>query len=189
MRTSALLLLAMSVLFVDSSEAQQKRNGLIGTAAVTRGSSSCSGDINWCANSEAGWGQYFRFGGFVSNNLAVVIETTRFSKDLGEGVTQRDVYFTIGLNLYPSPSNNFFLSGGLGRGRSEIEDGAGFAEISGLAYSVGLGVDIGAKSDLKASLTPFVKYFSTSGGRINVDGFTETGYNSSLTQLGIGLTF
>ena len=182
-------LFAMIVLFLSTTTAtaQVKRSGFVGTAAVTTSSSTCNGD--GCDGSEKGWGQYGRVGGFVSNNLAVVLEWSRFSADVGDGFTQRDVYATIGVNLYPSPTNNFFLSGGLGRGKSTADDGYDFAEITGMAYTVGVGIDLMPKQEIGFSITPFLKYYSTTGGKINVSGLTASGYNASLTQLGLGVTF
>lgn len=187
MQRAIIAVVVAIVAATDTLTAQQSRSGFVGTAAVTTSSSSCTGD--GCDGSEKGWGQYGRVGGFVSNNLAVVLEWSRFSADVGEGFTQRDVYATIGVNLYPSPTNNFFLSAGLGRGKSTADDGYDFAEITGMAYTVGLGIDLMPKQDIGFSITPFLKYYSTTGGKINVSGFTATGYNASLTQVGLGVTF
>lgn len=185
-RSAAVLFLLAT--YAIRSDAQITRSGLAATVGIASVASTCSD----CDGSESGAGMFYRIGGFVSNQLAITLDLSDFKKNLGDGIKQDDGYFVVAASYYPSNTSNFFLSGGIGRGRSTVDDGYDYVEITGMAYSVGAGIDLGFRGNDKSGIeyffTPFIKYYSTTGGRIDFSGSKDTGVNASLLQIGIGLT-
>jgi hypothetical protein len=170
------------ILSAQSIGAQIARTGLGGTYGLAQTSSSCSD----CDGSESGIGGFYKVHWFASNQLSVGIEASDFRKSWSDGLKQSDAFFTFSAQYYPSNEREFFISGGIGRGRSSVDDGYDFAEITGLALSVGAGYD--AHLSKSYYLTPFIKLNSTMSGRLNVSGSTSTGVNATLFQLGVGIT-
>ena len=171
-----------SVILSTSASAQLVRKGLTGTYGLAQTSSSCSD----CDGSESGFGGYYKIHWFASNQLSVGLEASDFRKSWSDGLKQSDAFFTFSAQYYPSNDKEFHITGGIGRGRSSVDDGYDFAEITGLAFSIGAGYDYHLSKSY--FLTPFIKFNTTTGGRINVSGFTDTGVNATLFQIGVGIT-
>ena len=80
------------------------------------------------------------------------------------------------LRFYPSLTNGFFLTAGLGLGKVSADATDGIRSNTGTAALIGLGYDV--RVGANASLTPFWNAFST--------GALGTNYN--VGHLGLGLT-
>jgi hypothetical protein len=157
------------------AEAQhpQSREGFwfnIGLGVGSLGCSDCGGER------EIGPTGGLALGGTLSNQWLLGAFSNGWSKT-EDGVTITAGTLVVGARLYPSPSSGFFIVGGVGIGRIDVDLGEfGSAGETGTGALLGLGWDIRLASTV--SLTPF-----WNGAAIKVsDGDANFG------QLGIGIT-
>jgi hypothetical protein len=128
---------------------------------------------------------YLRVGGYVSPQFFLGVEGTgwiRNSDDLERRIAAASVVFLA----YPSRSAGLFLRAGAGAIRAVIED-ADFSLVGeGLAWSVGLGFDIGLGA---AALTPFVTYLGSREVAADLNGVSlGVDLNPDILQFGLALT-
>lgn len=155
-----------------------------GSAGVT--CSECESDR------ESAPSMYLRIGGTVRPSVVLAGEINGWSKSQTEQGIQGTITIAS-VNMvaqwYPQPATGFFLTGGLGAGSISMEIKApGFATISdhttGLGYQVGTGYDIPVAGTF--SLTPFVTYFGTAGGKVESSNAKLDG---NVVHFGLGFSW
>ena len=135
---------------------------------------------------------YLRIGGALRPSLVLAGEINGWSKTETEaGIDGTVTIATVNAvaQYYPNPANGFFISGGLGAGAMEVEIKApGFGTFSdnttGLGYQFGAGFDIPMKGTF--SLTPFVTFFGTAGGKVES---SEEKLDANVVQFGLGFSW
>lgn len=167
---SRLLLIASLVLLpagIGRAQAQpQTREGFWISFGLGVGSLSCED----CENRENGTSVTIRMGGTLSQRLLIGGEANMWTK------TVNDVTLTVGnigpvLVFYPSPDGGFFLKGGLGMARIDLDLGSVAGEETGVGITLGLGYD--ARVGRRFALTPYFDLLSGSfdGGSLNTVAF------------------
>jgi hypothetical protein len=135
---------------------------------------------------------YLRIGGALRPSLVLAGEINGWSKTETElGVEGTVTIATVNAiaQWYPNPAAGFFVSAGLGAGSMEVEFKApGFGTFSdnttGLGYQVGTGYDIPMTGSF--SLTPFVTFFGTAGGKVESSNEKLDG---NVVQFGLGFSW
>lgn len=135
---------------------------------------------------------YLRIGGAVRPSFVLAGEVNGWSKsETQQGVEGTLTIATVNAlaQWYPQPANGFFLSGGLGVGSMKMEiKSPGLGSFSdntnGLGYQVGTGYDIRVAGTF--SLTPYVTYFGTAGGKVESSNEKLDG---NVLQFGLGFSW
>lgn len=129
--------------------------------------------IEGADGTEGGMSGMLRIGAALSQRLLIGAETNGwYRSESGTGVTFGT--FTGAVHFYPSATNGFFLSGGLGLATFSVE---GLDAEYGLGAVLGVGYD--ARVGRTISITPFLNGFASS-----IDGVTL-----GVGQIGTGITF
>jgi hypothetical protein len=126
---------------------------------------------------ESGVSGYLKLGGSLSQNVLLGVQTLGWYKDI-EGVDFSQGSLTGNIWWYPSATGGFWLTGGAGLSRLEVDAGplgseseSGFAALGGLGYDIRVGRNI---SIVPSGTWQFGFY---DGGGANV------------LQLALGITF
>jgi len=172
-RSSAtvLLLLALGA-SVASAQHPQIRKGFWIGFGFGYGSYTCTG-----CGSTGGVSGYLKMGGTVSPHLLLGGETNGWSKSQN-GATLTTGNASFAAYYYPQPAGGFFLRGGVGFSTISGSSGGSSASQTGLGATAGLGYD--ARVGVKTSITPVFNY---------VWGHPDTGFNHSIIQFALGVTF
>jgi hypothetical protein len=129
-----------------------------------------------CSDREGGLVGTLSFGGTVSQKVLLGGSTFAWTKS-EDGVTLTTSAVTGTIRFYPSETSGFYLLGGLGVGRIDVEfSGAGSADETGGAAALGLGYDIRMGDNV--SLTPF----------LHGVGLSFDGGDANFNQLGLSIT-
>jgi hypothetical protein len=149
---------------------------------------SCAG----CAtNRENGMSGYLRLGKGMSPSLMMGVELNGWNKTQ-QSVTSRNTMLSAIAQWYPSMTNGFFAKGGLGVGRTMIDDKSSVPsnkfQSTGLGYQVGVGYDMSVAR--RWSVTPFLNYLSTAGAKGQLNGTsTNQKFDGNYFQYGLGLSW
>jgi len=79
---------------------------------------------------------------------------------------------------YPQPASGLFLRAGVGFSTVSVSQGGGSVSNSGLGATAGLGYDVRIAAN--TSITPVFNY---------VWGHPDSGFNRSILQFAVGVTF
>jgi hypothetical protein len=174
MRLRALSGIATLLLVLSTADlsAQVKRQGFWFSGGLGYGSVGCDD----CDDRVGGGAGYLSLGGTVSPHWLLGVGTAGYTRD-DDGVTYSVGTLDFRVRWYPSVTNGFFLTGGIGFGAItvDVEDGPENTEKGG-ALLVGLGYDI--QIGRNVSLTPFANAFGV--------GNDET--DANVAQIGLGIT-
>ena len=119
---------------------------------------------------------YVKLGGTINERFLIGWESNAWRKDQS-GATVTHTNSSAVAYFYPSAANGFFLKGGLGWSRLSVEvSGIGVSENGGGAV-LGLGYDVRVGDSW--SITPV----------LNFNGGAFDGGNSSVGELGVGVTW
>ncbi len=118
---------------------------------------------------------YFKLGGAINDKVLLGAETNGWVKNESEGgadATVTSASLSAVAYLYPSPTSGFYLKGGVGIARLDLE-ASGFGltytdSENGTALSAGVGYDMGFGG--RFALTPYANliYSSFEGGSTNL---------------------
>ena len=159
--------------FAANAQNAQTREGFWFNLGLGVGSLGCSdcGDER-----ETGATGGLALGGTISKQWLVGGFSNGWTKTV-DGVTITAGTLVLGARFYPSPTGGFFLVGGIGIGRLDVEvPGFGSVGETGTGALLGLGYDVRLASNV--SMTPF-----WNGAAIKVSGG-----DANFGQLGIGIT-
>ena len=167
--------------------AAQAHDGFTISFGLGGGSAGVSCGSNCTSNRETSPAGYLRIGAAVRPNLVIAGEMNGWSKSENGGT------FTIGTvnavaQYYPVANNGLYLLGGMGYGtmQAKYDFGGGVTasdNANGFGYQVGAGYDWRLMPSF--SLTPYVGYFATAGGKFS-DGTKADG---NVFQFGLGFTW
>lgn len=171
----AFLLACVIALLPSLADAQgraQTRDGFWFNGGVGYGTIGCDG----CNNRNNSLTLSLGAGGAMSRKVLFGASFDAAIQSRG-GATLTVATLLARLRFYPSLTNGFFLTGGLGLGKVSADaTEIGTRANTGTAALIGMGYDI--RVGTNASLTPFWNGFST--------GALDTNYN--VGQLGVSLT-
>jgi hypothetical protein len=189
-RRIALALGACSVLLAAaplSAQHAQDRQGFYGSFGIGGGSAGVSCDDCGDIDRESSTSMYVNFGGAVRPNLLVGGEINGWTKS-EDGGDFRIASIMAVAHFYPSVTNGFFLSGGLGFTQGEIDDGVNELKSGGVGIQFGGGYDWRVARNF--SLTPYAQYVRSFGAEAKLDG-TGLGenLNPNFFQVGLGFTW
>jgi len=129
--------------------------------------------IEGADGTEGGVSGMLRIGSALSQKLLIGVESNGWYKSVDE-TTITFGTLTGAVHFYPSATNGFFLTGGVGLGTFSVE---GFDSEYGLGVVIGVGYD--ARVGRNISITPFLNGFASSIEEVNV----------GVGQIGVGITF
>jgi hypothetical protein len=170
----------------------QMREGYNASLGLGAGSSgvTCSG----CAtNRTTGFSGYARVGKAWSQSLLFGGELNSWNKS-ENGTSAYTGMVSAIAQWYPSVTNNFFVKGGMGVGRTHAEakatatTPANTVQSTGFGYQAGMGYDVPIAR--RFSVTPYVNYLATAGATQQVNGqSTNIKMNANYVQYGLGLSW
>ncbi len=161
------------------------RSGFRSSVALLRGSSGfTSADFDVGSDRTSGWADNYSVGYYINRSISIDADVSTLYGSIEDG-KQRDYNLLVGLTAYPSVKNGFFVSGGVGRSRSVATSEGETLEVTGAAYSLSAGFDIPIQSDF--SLSPFVRYMSTTGGGFYFNSLKVADVNVNQAQVGLSL--
>jgi hypothetical protein len=158
-----------------------------GSAGIT-----CNGCTTDRQNSGSG---YLSIGGTVRPNLIIAGEMNGWGKTITEQGTTDDIviaYVAGVAQWYPQPQGSFFVKGGLGLGTisDDVTDATGSAKLESTGVAILLGTGYDFRVGKNFSLTPFLNYLATAGGKAQINGaLTSEKLNANLVQIGLGFTW
>jgi hypothetical protein len=152
---------------VPATANKHARQGFWFNAGLGFGSVGCQD----CDGRESGLSGGLSLGGSITDRFLLGVGTSGFAKEI-DGETFSVGTFDARVRFYPSRTNGFFLTGGIGLGNVSY---AGETE-RGLGVVLGLGYDI--RVGRNVSLTPFWSGFAMSNSNLD----------ANVGQLGLGVT-
>ena len=171
---SLAMLAALVVLSVSIASAQhpQTRKGFWIGFGFGYGSYTCTN----CSSTGSVSG-YLKMGGTLGPHLLLGGETNGWSKsESGTTLTTGNASFTA--YYYPQPASGLFLRGGVGFSDARASSGGFSASQTGLGATAGLGYDVRVAAN--TSITPVFNF---------VWGHPDSGFNQSILQFAVGVTF
>jgi hypothetical protein len=140
---------------------------------------------------ENGASGYLRVGKGMSQSVMAGLELNGWNKS-ENSVTGRTGMLSAIAQWYPSMTNGFFAKGGLGIGRTTIDDKSGTVadktESTGFGYQVGMGYDMSIAR--RWSITPYVNYLATAGANAKLNGVdANQKLDANYLQYGLGLSW
>ena len=140
---------------------------------------------------ENGASGYLRIGKGMSPSVMMGLELNGWNKT-EDNVVGRSGMLNAIAQWYPSMTNGFFLKGGAGMGRTTIEDKSTTPsdklQSTGFGYQVGTGFDMSIGR--RWSITPYVNYLATAGGKASFNGVSsDEKFDSNYVQYGLGLSW
>lgn len=187
MRSPLIAALAAGLLLVSPGRAaaQAVHKGLWVGAGVGVGSARLSCQI--CQGQRGGGTSgYLRAGATITRQMLVGLEGTVWYKTEGE------VDHLLGslhgvFYLYPQPNSGLYIKTGLGMSQYSAKDSEDEISSQALSGSIGLGYEIRVARSM--SIVPYANFIGSTGADVRLnDNIAGLGANSSLFQLGIGLT-
>ena len=176
--TKPFLLIIAAVMSVSclpspvAAQRPQTREGFWFSGGLGYGSLGCQD----CSGRESGLSGGVSIGGTLSQKVLLGAGTTGWTKS-ENGATLTAGTLTALIRFYPSAEGGFFLLGGLGLGRVNLNvSGFGSASETGAGAVLGLGYDIRVGENV--SLTPFW----------NGVGITYSDGDANYGQLGLAVT-
>lgn len=149
---------------------------------------SCAG----CATTrENGASGYLRVGKGFTPSLMMGLELNGWNKT-ENNVAARTGMLSAITQWYPSMTNGFFAKGGLGLGRTTIDDKSttpsSKLQSTGFGYQVGMGYDMSIAR--RWSITPYVNYLATAGANAELNGVNmNQKLDANYVQYGLGLSW
>jgi len=166
---AALLVLSVSI---ASAQHPQTRKGFWIGFGLGYGSLSCTS----CSSTGSVSG-YLKLGGTIGPHLLLGGETNGWTKnESGTTVDAGNASFTA--YYYPQPAGGFFLRGGAGFSTTRASNGGFSASSTGPGATAGVGYDMRVAAN--TSITPVFNF---------VWGHPDNGFNQSIVQLAVGVTF
>jgi hypothetical protein len=187
MRSPLTAALAAGLLLVGTSEAaaQAVRKGLWIGAGLGAGSARLSCQI--CVGNRAGGTSgYLRAGATLTRQMLVGLEATAWTHNENDvdhllSSLQGVFYF------YPQPTTGLYIKTGLGVAQYSAKDDEDKISSQALAGSIGFGYEV--KVSRSMSIVPYANFIGSTGADVRLnDNIAGLGANSSLFQLGIGVT-
>jgi hypothetical protein len=134
---------------------------------------------------------YLRAGKGFSKSVMAGIELNGWNKT-ETNVTSRTGMLSAIAQWYPSMTNGFFAKGGMGIGRTSVDDKStatpNKAESTGFGYQLGMGYDMSVAR--RWSITPYVNYLATAGANAKLNGVdANQKIDANYLQYGLGLTW
>jgi hypothetical protein len=134
---------------------------------------------------------YLRLGKGFTPSVMLGVELNGWNKTEDQ-VTSRTGMLSAIAQWYPSMTNGFFAKGGMGLGRTTVEDKtvtpSDKVESTGFGYQVGMGYDMSITR--RWSITPYVNYLATAGANAKFNGVdANTKLDANYFQYGLGLTW
>ncbi len=167
--------IALTILCATTAAAQaadaNRRQGFWFSGGLGAASFGCSD----CGDRANGLGVHLSLGGTVSPRLLVGAGSDSFTKS-EDGVTGTFATLDARVRFYPTLTNGFFLTGGLGVGSARASGDGVSVTSNGGSGIVGVGYDIPIGK--RASLTPYLNVFS-----LRIEGTT-----SNVASLGVAIT-
>ncbi len=165
----ALLVLGVSV---ASAQHPQTRKGFWIGFGFGYGSYTCTG-----CSSTGGASGYLKMGGTVGPHLLLGGESNGWTKS-ENGATLTTGNASFAAYYYPQPASGVFLRGGFGFSTVSVSGGGSSASQTGVGATAGVGYDL--RVGVNTSITPVLNY---------VWGHPDTGFNQSIIQFALGVTF
>lgn len=187
MRSSLTAALAAGLLLVSagSLSAQAAHKGLWIGAGLGVGSARLSCQI--CTGHRGGGTSgYLRAGATITRQMLVGLEASAWYKSRDEvdhllSSLQAVVYF------YPQPNSGLYIKTGIGMSQYTAKDSEDEISSKALAGSIGMGYEISVTRSM--SIVPYANFLGSAGADVRLnDNIAGLGANSSLFQLGIGIT-
>jgi hypothetical protein len=178
---------AMKAAEQSSAQMREGYNASLGLGAGSSGVT-CSG----CAtNRSTGFSGYARLGKAWSSSVILGAELNAWNKSQNSATARTGMLDAIA-QWYPSMTNNFFVKGGMGIGRTRLEDKSTapttVLQSTGFGYQAGVGYDVPIAR--RFSITPYVNYLATAGANAQMNGQSlNTKMNSNYVQYGLGLSW
>ncbi|HWA16278.1 MAG TPA: hypothetical protein VG817_07590 [Gemmatimonadales bacterium] len=186
MRSPLMAALAAGLLLSASPVAAQAvHKGLWAGAGLGVGSARLSCQI--CLGHRAGGTSgYVRAGATITRQMLVGLEAnawTHNENDVDHLMTSLQGIFM----LYPDPRSGLYIKTGLGVSQYSAKDDEDKISSQALSASIGFGYEIGVSKSM--SIVPYANFIGSAGADVRLnDNIAGLGANSSLFQLGIGLT-
>jgi hypothetical protein len=128
---------------------------------------------------------YLRVGAYAIPHLLIGLEGTGWIRN-SEDADRRIAAVSLVLVGYPTAGSGFFVRGGGGLIRAEIENRSLDVVGDGLTWSVGVGFDVGAGG---VALTPYVTYVDSREVAADADGATTSlDLKPNILQFGLAVT-
>jgi outer membrane protein with beta-barrel domain len=143
--------LAMVAAPLAAQDEQPRRHGLWGNIGLGFGSAALNTTCCGTSDRESGVSGFASIGGTVSPKFLLGVESDGWSKD-DNGVTVSFYNLSAIGYFYPSPTQGFFLKGGIGLGGTRVSSGGSSASENGFGFVAGAGYDVPVSR--KISLTP-----------------------------------
>lgn len=175
---SAALLLTLAPDLV----AQPLRQGFGGGIGLGIGSAQVTCDD--CDDSrESGLSGFLRLGGYVTPGLLLGLESNGWVRSEA-GVDEQLGYLSGVAVVYPDSRQTWFFKGGLGYSMHRAESATDELTVSGVAVSVGTGVDIPLSRSV--ALSPYANYLRTFSGTVRLNG-VDAGLTVGVNVIQAGL--
>lgn len=187
MRSPLIAALAAALLLVSPGRAaaQAEHKGLWLGAGLGVGSARLSCQI--CqGNRGSGTSGYLRAGATITRQMLVGLEGTVWYKSDGDvdhmlGSLQGVFYF------YPQPTSGLYIKTGLGLSQYSAKDSEDKISSQALSGSIGLGYEVRVSRSM--SIVPYANFIGSMSADVRLNNnIAGLGANSSLFQLGIGVT-
>jgi len=171
---SIAMLSALSVLSISVASAQhaQTRKGFWIGLGLGYGSLSCTG-----CGSTGGLSGYLKLGGTISPHLLLGGETNGWTKSENGGTVNAG-NASFAAYYYPQPAGGLFLKAGVGFATTRVSSGGVSASTTGAGATAGAGYDLRVAAN--TSITPVLNF---------VWGHPDSGFNQSILQFAVGITF
>jgi hypothetical protein len=146
---------------------------------------------NCVTDRQNGGSGYLRVGKGMTPSLMMGVELNGWNKTKNN-VTGRTGMLSAIAQWYPSTTNGFFAKGGLGVGRTTLDDKSttptSKIQSTGFGYQVGMGYDMSIAR--RWSITPYVNYLATAGASAKLNGVSmNQNLNANYVQYGLGLSW
>ena len=134
---------------------------------------------------------YLRLGKGFTPSVMLGVELNGWNKTENQ-VTGRTGMLSAIAQWYPSLTSGFFAKGGMGIGRTTIDDKSGVTpdklESTGFGYQVGMGYDMSINR--RWSITPYVNYLATACANATLNGVNQNQkLDANYFQYGLGLSW
>jgi hypothetical protein len=128
---------------------------------------------------------YLRLGVYAIPHLLIGVEGTGWIRN-SEDADRRIAAASLVLVGYPTAASGFFVRGGGGLIRAEIENRSLEVVGDGITWNVGVGYDVGAGG---VALTPYVTYLNSRDVTADVDGVANgLDLKPNILQFGLAVT-
>lgn len=134
---------------------------------------------------------YLRLGKGFTPSMMLGVELNGWNKTQNQ-VTGRTGMLSAIAQWYPSLTSGFFAKGGMGVGRTTIDDKStttpSTVQSTGFGYQLGMGYDMNIAR--RWSITPYVNYLATAGANATLNGVNANQkLDANYLQYGLGLSW